>query len=137
MRFSIFEVVLPLATVFAISVSGLSKEQDLGSNFEKQLILVESDLEPIGKLATQNVLPVYLCPGNWYIFYLYYNFRCTGYTRLKISEHQDGYSLQAKVKGYFMRVRFTNADNSIYFNIEDNEGSIKFTKREFFNGLIL
>ena len=58
MRFSIFEVVLPLATVFAISVSGLSKEQDLGSNFEKQLILVESDLEPIGKLATQNVLPV-------------------------------------------------------------------------------
>ena len=60
MRFSIFEVVLPLATVFAISVSGLSKGQDLGSNFEKQLILVESDLEPIGKLATQNVLPVYL-----------------------------------------------------------------------------
>ena len=60
MNFSIFEVVLPLATVFAISVSGLSKGQDLGSNFEKQLILVESDLEPIGKLATQNVLPVYL-----------------------------------------------------------------------------
>ena len=58
MRFSIFEVVLPLATVFAISVSGLSKGQDLGSNFEKQLILVESDLESIGKLATQNVLPV-------------------------------------------------------------------------------
>ena len=80
---------------------------------------------------------IYLCPGNWYIFYLYYNFRCIGYTRLKISEHPDGYSLQAKVKGYFMRVRFTNADNSIYFNIEDNEGSIKFTKREFFNGLVL
>ena len=60
MRFSIFEVVLPLATVFAMSVSGLSKGQDLGSNFEKQLILVESDLEPIGKLATQNVLPVKL-----------------------------------------------------------------------------
>ena len=58
MRFSIFEVVLPLATVFAISVSGLSKGQDLGSNFEKQLILVESNLESIGKLATQNVLPV-------------------------------------------------------------------------------
>ena len=58
MRFSIFEVVLPLATVFAISVSGLSKEQDLWSNFEKQLILVEIDLESIGKLATQNVLPV-------------------------------------------------------------------------------
>ena len=59
MRFSIFEVVLPLATVFAMSVSGLSKGQDLGSNFEKQLILVESDLESIGKIATQNVLPVY------------------------------------------------------------------------------
>ena len=58
MNFSIFEVVLPLATVFAISVSGLSKGQDLGPNFEKQLILVESDLESIGKLATQNVLPV-------------------------------------------------------------------------------
>ena len=60
MRFSIFEVVLPLAAVFAISVSGLSNGQDLGSNFEKQLILVESDLESIGKLATQNVLPVQL-----------------------------------------------------------------------------
>ena len=58
MRFSIFEVVLPLAAVFAISVSGLSNGQDLGSNFEKQLILVESDLESIGKLATQNVVPV-------------------------------------------------------------------------------
>ena len=58
MNFSIFEVVLPLATVFAISVSGLSKGQDLGSNFEKQLILVESNLESIGKLATHNVLPV-------------------------------------------------------------------------------
>ena len=58
MRFNIFEVVLPLAAVFAISVSGLSNGQDLGSNFEKQLILVESELESIGKLATQNALPV-------------------------------------------------------------------------------
>ena len=57
MRFSIFEVVLPLVAVIAISLSGLSNGQDLGYNIEKQLILVESDLDSIGKLATQNVLP--------------------------------------------------------------------------------
>ena len=69
---------------------------------------------------------------NRYIFYLYYKFRFIGYTRLKISEHPDGYSIQAKVKGYFMRARFNNADNSIDFNIEDNQGSIKYIRREFF-----
>ena len=53
MRFSNFEVVLPLVAVIAISLSGLSNGQDLGSNIEKQLILVESDLDSIGKLATK------------------------------------------------------------------------------------
>ena len=58
MYFSIFDVVLLPSAVFAISVSAKSNGQDFRSNFEKQLVLVESDLESIGKLATQNFLPV-------------------------------------------------------------------------------
>ena len=49
MRFSIFEVVLPLAAVFAIPIQGLSNGQDFGSDFEKELISVGSEVESIGK----------------------------------------------------------------------------------------
>ena len=60
MRFSIFGSVLLLAAFFAISVSGLSNGRDSGSNFEKELISVDSDLDSIGKLATKNVLTIEL-----------------------------------------------------------------------------
>ena len=54
-----------------------------------------------------------------------------GKPKLKISEHPDGYSIQAGLKGYYMRLRFTNVDNSIDFNILDHKGSVKYTRRKF------
>ena len=49
MRFSIFGYVVVLAAVFAIPIKGLSNGQDFGSDFEKELISVGSEVESIGK----------------------------------------------------------------------------------------
>ena len=59
MRFSIFNLVLGLAAVFAIPITGLSNSlygQDFGSDFETELISVGSEVESIGKEAIKNIL---------------------------------------------------------------------------------
>jgi len=49
-----------------------------------------------------------------------------GNPKFKVSQHPDGYSIQVGVDRYFMRMRFSNIDNSIDFSILDYKGSLTY-----------
>ena len=49
-----------------------------------------------------------------------------GRPKFKITEHPDGYSMQIGFTGYYMRIRYTDSDNSLDFNIMGYKGSVKY-----------
>jgi len=49
-----------------------------------------------------------------------------GRPKFKLSQHPDGYSMQIGMSGMYMRVQFSNADNSVDFSISDYKGTVKY-----------
>merc|ERR1740124_1226271 len=51
-----------------------------------------------------------------------------GRPKFKLSQHPDGYSMKIGLSemGLYMRVQFSNADNSVEFTIDDYKGTVKY-----------
>jgi len=62
--------------------------------------------------------------SDW--FWIGSNLPSVGRPKFKITEHPDGYSMQLGFSGYYMRIRYTESDHSLDFNIMGYKGSVKY-----------